>query len=97
MTYKELMDKCSEIWKRYAQEGNSYLGLTKGKEYCVRHYLECEDITPEQKANIESMDEYKEYIREIEREKRKKEIDDNIKNNPEEYQKYLEDKKRFEL
>ncbi len=95
MKYKELMDKCSEIWKMYANEGNSYLGLNQAWNYCCAHFRECEDITPKQIADIEKNEYYKSYCREKEEEQRKKEQEKNREEHPEEYQHCLELKKKF--
>ena len=97
MKYKELMDICSNIWKRYGNEGNSYLGLSVAREYCVKHFNECDDATPEQIDNIKKWDEYKKWQEEICREKHKEEILKNQKENPEEYQQFIELKKKYEV
>ena len=97
MKYQELMNVCSNIWKEYGNEGNSYLGLSMAREYCVRHFNECEDITLEQIANIKKWDEYKKWEEEICREKHKENILKNQKENPEEYHKFLEMKKKYEI
>ena len=97
MKYQELMDTCSDIWRKYGNEGNSYLGLSVAREYCVRHLDECEDATPEQIANIKKWDEYKKWQDEIKREKHKEEILNNQNENPKEYQKFLKMKKKYEV
>ena len=97
MKYQELKDKYNEIRRKNENEGNSYLGLSVAKEYCVRHLNECEDATPEQIANIKKWDEYKKWQDEIKREKHKEEIINNQNENPEEYQQFLEMKKKYEV
>ena len=97
MKFQELMDTCSNIWKRYGNEGNSYLGLSIAREYCVKHLNECEDATQEQIDNIKKWDEYKKWQEEIRREKHKEEIIKNQKENPEEYQQFIEMKKKYEV
>lgn len=96
MRYKELMDKCSEIWRKYGEEGNSFLGLCEARRYCVRHIDECDDVTDDNMRSIKEWKEWSDYQNEIAEEKRQKEIDEYKQNNPDEYQKYLELKKKFE-
>lgn len=97
MKYQELMDTCSNIWRRYSEAGNSLLGLAVAREYCVRHIAECEDATQEQISNIQKLDEYKKWQEEIQQEKHKEEILNNQKENPEEYQQFLAMKEKYEI
>ena len=96
MKYQELMDACSNIWRKYGEQGNSFLGLVEARKYCVRHIAECSDATQEQISKIHGWDEYKDWQDEIQREKHNAEILNNQKENPEEYQQFLEMKKKFE-
>ena len=97
MKYQELMDKCSSIWRRYGEEGNSFLGLIEARRHCVRHIAECEDATQEQILSIQRWDEYKEWQEENQKEKHKEEILNNQKKNPEEYQQFLAMKEKYEI
>ena len=96
MTYKELTDKCSDIWNKYGEEGNLYLGLCESRKYCVMHIHECDDVPDDVMCSIKKWNEWSDYQNEIAKEKRQKEIDEYKRNNPDEYQKYLELKKKFE-
>ena len=89
MKYQELMDTCSNIWREYIEEGNSFLGLCEARRYCVRHIAECEDATQEQISQIQNWYEYKELQAEIQQEKHKEEILNNQKENPTEYKQGL--------
>lgn len=97
MKYKELMDTCSNIWRKYGEAGNSFLGLSQARKYCVRHIAECEDATQEQISKIQNWDEYKEWQAEIQQEKHKEDILNNQKENPEEYQQFLAMKEKYEI
>ena len=97
MKYQELMDTCSNIWREYGKEGNSFLGLSEARRYCVRHIAECEDATQEQISLIRNWKEYKEWQAEIQQEKHKEEILNNQKENPKEYQQFLVMKKKYEM
>lgn len=66
MKRQELLDICSNIWKKYGSEGNAYLGLCEARRYYVRHILECEDATTEQISQIKGWNEYKEWQNEKE-------------------------------
>lgn len=90
------MDKCAVICRQYAIEGNSFLGLCEAKRYCVRHIDECDDVTDDNMRAIKELKEWSDYQNEIAEGKRQKEIDEYKQNNPDEYQKYLELKKKFE-
>lgn len=97
MKYQDLMDTCSNIWRKYGEEGNSFLGLVEARKYCVRHITECDDVTEEQLSSIKQCAEYKEWQDEILREKHNAEIQNNRNENPEEYQQFLKMKEKFEL